>query len=148
MKVLLVKEVPGLGTPGEVVEVRDGYARNYLLPKKLAVLPTPHELSRYAKLKVRYEQEITDRRAKAQALAEKLRDAEFVFTRRVHDKNKLYAAVRAQDLAQAIAERFGEEIPLDRIKLEPIHELGTYSVEIHLYEGIKATVRVKVEPTA
>lgn len=148
MKVLLVKEVPGLGTPGEVVEVRDGYARNYLLPKKLAVLPTPHELSRYAKLKARYEEEITDRRAKAQALAEKLRDAEFVFTRRVHDKNKLYAAVRAQDLAQAIAERFGEEIPLDRIKLEPIHELGTYSVEIHLYEGIKATVRVKVEPAA
>lgn len=148
MKVLLVKEVPGLGTPGEVVEVRDGYARNYLLPKKLAVLPTPHELSRYVKLKARYEEEIIDRRAKAQALAEKLRDAEFVFTRRVHDKNKLYAAVRAQDLAQAIAERFGEEIPLDRIKLEPIHELGTYSVEIHLYEGIKATVRVKVEPAA
>ncbi len=148
MKVLLIKEVPGLGTPGEVVEVRDGYARNYLLPRKLAVLPTPHELSRYAKLKARYEAEITDRRAKAQALAEKLQDTEFVFTRRVHDKNKLYAAVRAQDLAQAIAERFGEEIPVERIKLEPIHELGTYPVEIHLYEGIKATVRVKVEPAA
>ncbi len=148
MKVLLIKEVPGLGTPGEVVEVRDGYARNYLLPRKLAVLPTPHELSRYAKLKARYEAEITDRRAKAQALAEKLQDTEFVFTRRVHDKNKLYAAVRAQDLAQAIAERFGAEIPVERIKLEPIHELGTYPVEIHLYEGIKATVRVKVEPAA
>jgi|YelNatPaOPRAMG01_1025707.scaffolds.fasta_scaffold12191_8 large subunit ribosomal protein L9 len=148
MKVLLVKEVPGLGTPGEVVEVRDGYARNYLLPRKLAVLPEPHELSRFAKLKARYEAEITDRRAKAQALAEKLQDAEFVFTRRVHDKNKLYAAVRAHDLAQAIAERFGEEIPVDHIKLEPINEVGVYPVEIQLYEGIKATVRVKVEPAA
>jgi large subunit ribosomal protein L9 len=148
MKVLLVKEVPGLGTPGEVVEVRDGYARNYLLPRKLAVLPEPHELSRFAKLKARYEAEITDRRAKAQALAEKLQDAEFVFTRRVHDKNKLYAAVRAHDLAQAIAERFGEEILVDHIKLEPINEVGVYPVEIQLYEGIKATVRVKVEPAA
>jgi len=148
MKVLLVKEVPGLGTPGEVVEVRDGFARNYLLPKKLAVLPTPNELSRYAKLKARYEAEISDRRAKARALAEKLQDAEIVFTRRVHDKNKLYAAVRAHDVAQAIAERFGEEIPEDHIKLEPIHEVGTYPVEIQLYEGIKATVRVKVEPAA
>ncbi len=148
MKVLLIKEVPGLGTPGEVVEVRDGYARNYLFPKKLAVLPAPHELSRYAKLKARYEAEISDRRAKAQALAQKLQDVEFIFTRRVHDKNKLYAAVRAHDLAQAIAERFGEEIPVDHIKLEPIHEVGVYPVEIQLYEGIKATVRVRVEPAA
>lgn len=148
MKVLLIKEVPGLGTPGEVVEVRAGFARNYLFPKKLAVSPTSHELSRYEKLKARYEAEISDRRSKAQALAQKLQDAEFVFTRRVHDKNKLYAAVRAHDLAQAIAERFGEEVPLDHIKLEPIHELGNYSVEIQVYEDIKATVRVRVEPAA
>lgn len=148
MKVLLIKEVPGLGTPGEVVEVRDGYARNYLFPKKLAVPPAPHEFSRYAKLKARYEAEISDRRAKAQALAQKLQDAEFVFIRRVHDQKKLYAAVRAHDLAQAIAERFGEEIPLDHIKLEPIHEIGVYPVEIQLYEGIKASVRVRVEPAA
>ncbi|MCS7240877.1 MAG: 50S ribosomal protein L9 [Candidatus Bipolaricaulota bacterium] len=148
MKVLLVKEVPGLGTPGEVVEVRDGFARNYLFPRKLAVPPTPHELSRYEKLRARYEAEISDRRSKAQALAQKLQDAEFLFTRRVHDKNKLYAAVRAHDLAQAIAEKFGEEIPADHIKLEPIHELGTYPVEIQLYEDIKVTVRVRVEPAA
>lgn len=148
MKVLLVKEVPGLGTPGEVVEVRDGFARNHLLPKKLAVLPTPHELSRYEKLRACYAAEITDRRARAQALAEKLEDLELVFTRRVHDKNKLYAAVQARDLAQAIAERLGEEIPVERVKLEPIHELGTYTAEIQLYQDIKATVRVKVEPAA
>lgn len=148
MKVLLVKEVPGLGTPGDVVEVRDGFARNYLLPKKLAVLPTPHELARFQKLRERYQAEVADRRAHAQALAEKLQGAEFVFARRVHDKNKLYAAVRAHDLAQAIAERFGAKIPEDHIQLEPIHEVGTYQVEIRLYEDIKATVTVKVEPTA
>ncbi len=148
MKVLLVKEVPGLGTPGDVVEVRDGFARNYLFPKKLAVLPTPHELARFQKLKARYQAEVADRRTRAQELAAKLQGAEFVFGRRVHDKNKLYAAVRAQDLAQAIAERFGVDIPVDHIHLEPIHEVGTYAVEIRLYEDITATVTVKVEPTA
>lgn len=148
MKVLLVKEVPGLGTPGEVVEVRDGYARNYLFPRKLAVWPAPHELARYANLKARYAAEVSDRRAKAQALAQKLVNAEFVFTRRVHDKNELYAAVRAHDLAQAISEKYGEEIPVDRIKLEPIHKLGTYSAEIQVYEDIKVTVQVRVEPAA
>lgn len=148
MKVLLIKEVPGLGTPGDVVEVRDGYARNYLLPKRLAVLPTPHELARFQKLREQYKAEVADRRTKAQMLAEKLQGAEFVFPRRVHDENKLYAAVRAHDLAQAIAERFGVEIPVDHIQLAPIHELGTYTVEIRLYEDIKATVTVKVEPTA
>lgn len=148
MKVLLVKEVPGLGTPGDVVEVRDGYARNYLLPRKLAVVPSPHERSRYAQLKARYAEEISDRRTKAQKLAEKLAGAELVFLRRVHDENKLYAAVRAHDVAQALAEKFGQEFPVDRIKMEPIRALGTYSVEISLYEEIKATVKVRVEPTA
>lgn len=148
MKVLLVKEVPGLGTPGDVVEVRDGYARNYLLPRKLAVVPSPHERSRYAQLKARYAEEISDRRTKAQKLAEKLAEAELVFLRRVHDENKLYAAVRAHDVAQALAEKFGQEFPVDRIKMEPIRALGTYSVEISLYEEIKATVKVRVEPTA
>lgn len=148
MKVLLVREVPGLGTPGDVVEVRDGFARNYLLPKKLAVLPTPHELARFQKLRERYQAEVADRRSRAQALAEKLQGAEFVFARRVHDKNKLYAAVRAHDLAQAIAERFGVEIPVDHIGLEPIQEVGTFPAEIRLYEDIKVTVTVKVEPTA
>ncbi|MFN3346459.1 MAG: 50S ribosomal protein L9 [Candidatus Bipolaricaulaceae bacterium] len=148
MKVLLIKEVPGLGTPGDVVEVRDGFARNYLFPKRLAVLPTPHELARFQKLRQRYQAEVADRRTRAQALVEKLQGAEFVFARRVHDKTRLYAAVRAHDLAQAIAERFGVQIPVDHIQLEPIHELGIYSVEIRLYEDIKATVTVKVEPTA
>lgn len=148
MKVLLIKEVPGLGTPGDVVDVRDGFARNYLFPRGLAVFPTPHELARFQKLRDRYQAEVADRRGRAQALAEKLRGVEFVFARRVHDKNKLYAAVRAQDLAHAIADRFGMEVPVDHIKLEPIHELGTYPVDVRLYEDIKVTVTVKVEPTA
>lgn len=146
MKVLLIKEVPNLGVPGDVVEVKDGYARNYLLPKKLAVLPTPHNVERYRKLREQYELELADRRTRAQALAERLRGAELVFGRKVHDVDKLYAAVRPHDVAKAIREKFGVEIEPSRVVMEPIELLGEYEVQVKLYEDIVATVRVKVEP--
>lgn len=146
MKVLLIKEVPNLGVPGDVVEVKDGYARNYLLPKKLAVLPTPHNVERYRKLREQYELELADRRTRAQALAERLRGTELVFGRKVHDVDKLYAAVRPHDVAKAIREKFGVEIEPSRVVMEPIELLGEYEVQVKLYEDIVATVRVKVEP--
>lgn len=146
MKVLLIKEVPNLGVPGDVVEVKDGYARNYLIPKKLAVLPTPHNVERFRKLKEKYEMELADRRTKAQALAEKLNGAELVFGRKVHDVDKLYAAVRAHDVAKAIEEKFGAKVDPSKIVMEPIELLGEYEVQVKLYEDIAATVKVKVEP--
>ncbi len=146
MKVLLIKEVPNLGVPGDVVEVKDGYARNYLLPKKLAVLPTPHNVERFRKLKEKYEMELADRRTKAQALAEKLNGAELVFGRKVHDENKLYALVRPHDVAKAIEEKFGAKVEASKIVMEPIDTLGEYEVQVKLYEDIAATVKVKVEP--
>ena len=146
MKVLLVKEVPGLGIPGDVVEVKDGYARNYLLPKRLAVKPTPHEVARYAKLRAQYEAELADRRTRAQMLAEKLSGAELSFSRRTHDQDKLYAGVRPHDVAKAIEEQFGEKVDPDRIKMDPIDSVGEYEVEIGIYEDISAKVKVKVTP--
>ena len=146
MKVLLIKEVPNLGVPRDVVEVKDGYARNYLIPKKLAVLPTPHNVERFRKLREKYEMELADRRTKAQALAEKLNGAELVFGRKVHDVDKLYAAVRAHDVAKAIEEKFGAKVDASKIVMEPIELLGEYEVQVKLYEDIAATVKVKVEP--
>ncbi len=146
VKVLLIKEVPNLGVPGDVVEVKDGYARNYLLPKKLAVLPTPHNVERFRKLREQYELELADRRTRAQALAEKLQGAELVFGRKVHDVDKLYAAVRPHDVAKAIQEKFGVEIEPAKVVMEPIELLGEYEVQVKLYEDIAATLKVKVEP--
>ncbi len=146
MKVLLIKEVPNLGVPGDVVEVKDGYARNYLIPKKLAVPPTPHNVERFRKLREQYELELANRRTRARTLAEKLQGAELVFGRKVHDVDKLYAAVRPHDVAKAIQEKFGVEIEAAKIVMEPIELLGEYEVQIKLYEDIAATVKVKVEP--
>jgi hypothetical protein len=131
MKVLLIKEVPGFGHAW-----RCGRGPRRLCPKlssspkSLRFCPTPHELSRYEKLKARYEAEITDRRAKAQAVAEKLRDMEFVFSRRVHDKNKLYAAVQCAPTIWLRRSRksLGEEIPpLTASSWSPSTSLALYT---------------------
>ncbi|MCX7750967.1 MAG: 50S ribosomal protein L9 [Candidatus Bipolaricaulota bacterium] len=148
MKVLLIREVPGLGIPGDVVEVKEGYARNFLLPRKLGVPPSPHELARFRNLRARYQAEVADRHAHAQALAEKLQGAELHFPRRVHDKDKLYAAVRPQDVAREIGARFGVEIDPDRIHMEPVEKLGEHQAEVVLYENIKATIKLVVTPAA
>ncbi|MBC7097611.1 50S ribosomal protein L9 [Candidatus Bipolaricaulota bacterium] len=144
MKVLLVKEVPGLGIPGDVVEVKDGYARNYLLPKGLATLPRPHEMARYEGLRAQYEAELADRRTRAQRLAEKLSGAQLTFSRRVHDEDRLYASVRPQEVAKAIEESFGEKVDPRRIRMEPIESLGEYEVEVGIYEDIAAKITVRV----
>ncbi|HPD06638.1 MAG TPA: 50S ribosomal protein L9 [Candidatus Bipolaricaulis sp.] len=148
MKVLLTREVAGLGIPGDVVEVKDGYARNYLLPRKLGVVPTPHELARFGQLRSQYEAELADRHTQAQALAEKLAGVELLFTRRVHDADKLYASVRPQDVAKEIADRFGVKIDPERIRMETVDTLGEHQAEIQLYEDITATVKLIVTPAA
>lgn len=148
MKVLLTREVAGLGIPGDVVEVKEGYARNYILPRKLGVVPTPHELARFRMLRSQYEAELADRRAQAQAVAEKLNGVELPFTRRVHDEDRLYAAVRPQDVAKEIAHRYGVKIDPERIRMETVDRLGEHQAEIQLYEGITATVKLTVTPAA
>jgi len=148
VKVLLTREVAGLGIPGDVVEVKDGYARNYLLPRKLGVVPTPHELARFGQLRSQYEAELADRHTQAQALAEKLAGVELLFTRRVHDADKLYASVRPQDVAKEIADRFGVKIDPERIRMETVDTLGEHQAEIQLYEDITATVKLIVTPAA
>jgi len=148
VKVLLTREVAGLGIPGDVVEVKDGYARNYILPRKLGVVPTPHELARFGQLRSSYEAELADRHTQAHALADKLTGAEFVFTRRVHDADKLYATVRPQDVAKEIEDRFGVKLDPDRIRMETVETLGEHQAELLLYENITATVKLTVTPAA
>lgn len=148
MKVLLTREIAGLGIPGDVVEVKDGYARNYILPRKLGVLPTPHELARFGELRSRYADELADRRTQALALAERLAGVEFLFTRRVHDADKLYATVRPQDVAKEIADRFGTRIDPGRIRMGPVEKLGEHQAEVVLYAEITATVKLMVSAAA
>lgn len=147
MKVLLIQPVEKLGEVGDLVEVADGYARNYLLPKGLAVEPTEHNLKRYAKLKEQRLAELRGREERARLLKEKLDGMVFTFVREARE-GRLYGSVRKEDLASRIKEEFGVEVEKGRIELEhPIEEVGTYTVKIGLYRDITAEVKVEVQPS-
>ncbi len=145
-KVLLTTTIESLGNVGEVVEVADGYARNYLFPKRLATEPTPHNIARYAKARAEHAAEIEAREEKARRLRDALADKTLVFVRKAHDDNRLYGSVRAEDIAARIKEEIGEDIETARIQLDrPIETVGAHSVRINLYKDIAVEVRIRVD---
>ncbi len=148
MKVLLINEVPNLGVPGDVVDVKPGYARNYLMPQRMAVPPTDHEMARYSNLREQYRRELADRRTRAEMLAEKLNGAQLEFDRRVHDEDRLYATVRPQDVAKEIEQKFGEKVSPDRIDMDVIDTLGQFPARANIYEDITADINIIVNPAS
>lgn len=145
-KVLLTEVVESLGYVGQVVEVADGYARNYLFPKRLAVVPTEHNIERFARQRAEHEALLQEREEQAIALRDLLADRMFVFARKAHDDNKLYGSVRAEDIASRIAEETGRTVEASRIHSdEPIETLGPHAVTIGLYKDISVEVRIRVD---
>ena len=149
MKVVFLQDVPHVARAGDVKEVKDGYSRNYLIPKKLAVPATPAELMRLELLRqtsahrqVRSEQE-------AEALAQTLKETTLVFKVRAGAKEKLYGSVTSGDIAKEIQKVTRHEVDKRKIEVgEPIRELGRHQVSIKLHKDITATVTVVVEPEA
>lgn len=145
-KVLLTTTVERLGHVGEVVNVADGYARNYLLPRGLAVPPTEHNVARFAKQKTVHETELLQREEKARYLRDKLADQTLHFERKAHDDDRLYGSVRAEDITGQVEELLGEHIETSRMQLEhPIETLGPHAVTINLYKDISVEVRIQVD---
>ena len=145
-KVLLASNVENLGHIGEIVNVADGYARNFLLPKGLAVEPTEHNVARFAKEKAAHEAELLQREERAVALKGRLADQMLVFERKAHDDDRLYGSVRAEDITAQIEERLGEHIESSRVQLDhPIETLGPHAVTISLYRDITVSVRLQID---
>ncbi len=146
MKVLLLENVKGLGKAGEVKEVADGYARNYLIPKGMAVPATPENLSQ-AEYKKRIQEAKMKRLAEdMQALAEALSEMTLTFKVKVGEKEKLFGSVTNAEIALALERQLGRPFDKHKIELEePIKQLGIYSVPIRLMPGLVAHVRVVVE---
>jgi len=145
-KVLLTTTVERVGHVGEIVNVADGYARNYLMPRGLAVPPTEHNVARFAREKAAHESELLQREEKARVLRDKLADRTLRFERRAHDDDRLYGSVRAEDVTVQIEELFGERIETARVQLEhPIETLGPHAVTINLYKDVSVEVRIQVD---
>lgn len=128
-----------------VEEVSDGYARNYLLPRKLAVLATPGALAEVERRREEKKAELEKKRAEMQALAEKLSEAEVEIKVDAGEEGKLFGSVTSSDIAEAIKERVGVEVDKRKIEIEePIKVLGEYKVQVKLFQDITAFLKVKV----
>ena len=146
MKVVFLQDVPKVAKAGDVKEVSDGYSRNYLLPRKLAVVATPAELKNMelqrqanARREVRTEQE-------AEAFAKVLQDTTVVLKMRAGSKEKLYGSVTSADIAKEIKRLTKQEVDKRKIELtEPIRELGSHQVSIKLTKDVTAIVNVVVK---
>jgi large subunit ribosomal protein L9 len=146
MEVILREHVENLGERGQVVKVADGYARNYLLPRKLALPATPANMKVVERQRKIAEAREAAERSDAQSLAGRLTQVELVMERRVGEHETLYGSVTAADIAQGLAEK-GFEVDKRRIHLdEPIKQIGETAVPVKLYRDVVAQVRVKVVP--
>ena len=145
MKVILQKDVPNLGEAGDIREVREGFARNYLLPKKLVVIA--NESSRKA---IEHQKKmIKIKKDKRKKLSEKVREAiagiEISFAVQVGEEGKLFGSVTSIDIARKLKE-LGHEVDKRKILLHaPIKELGSFDVAVKLEESVSATIKVNVE---
>ena len=144
MEIILRQAVENLGKPGDVVKVKAGYARNYLLPHGLAYEATPGNLKRIQQERDRLEAAENERRGTAQGLAERIEQVSLTFSARVGEEGKLFGSVTATDIAQQL-EAQGFHIEKRQIDLhEPIKALGVYRVPIRLHADVKPEVRVWV----
>ncbi|HVR44482.1 MAG TPA: 50S ribosomal protein L9 [Thermoanaerobaculia bacterium] len=147
MKVILIDEVRGLGGRGDVVSVRDGYARNFLLPKQLAREATPGNL-KAAELEKKKWAALTEKeKDSAQKLAEQLQGVTVIVHKRVGESGTLFGSVTANELADALESR-GFQVDKRRIELgHSIKALGVNEVDVRLHRHVSAHIRVEVVPT-
>ena len=144
MKVILKNDVKGLGREGDLKEVKDGYARNFLLPTGKAVIADKGAVANWERHKDQREERDRTVRAEAEATAEKLRELRLEMPVKAGERGRLFGAVTSHQVAAAIA-REGVEIDRHALHLrEPIKALGDYKVEVKLMPGVDASVTVSV----
>ncbi len=144
IEVILREPVEHLGHRGDVVKVADGYARNYLLPRKLALAVTAGNKRQIEAERQRALIKETEERAGAEALAAKLAQVECVIARRVGERDTLYGSVTTSDIADVLA-RQGFEIDKRKLQLaDPIKQLGEFQVPMKLHRDVTASIKVLV----
>ena len=144
MEIILRQAIENLGHPGDVVTVKNGYARNFLLPRGFAYEATPGNLKRIGAERGRLVAAENDRRESASELAKRLEEVQLTFSARVGEEGKLFGSVTSADVAEQLAAQ-GFNIEKRLIDLhEPIKALGVYRVPVRLHADVKPEIRVWV----
>ena len=144
MEIILREHVDNLGKRGEIVKVADGYARNYLLPRKLALVATDGNKKQIEREREKFEVREAEERKVAEALAARMANVEIEIARRVGETDVLFGSVTTADIAEALQAR-GSEVDRRKLQLvEPIKKLGEYDVPLRLSRDVVAHIKVRV----
>ena len=147
MKVILQKTVEKLGHPGDIVEVADGYARNYLVPRGLAVKATRGGVKHIESLKRAHTVRTSKAKGEAEAVASKLTGGPIAVRARVGEEGKLFGSVTAADVVAEIERQTGVVVDRHDVHLaEPIRSVGTHEVRVHLFQDVDPILSVDVQP--
>jgi large subunit ribosomal protein L9 len=148
VQLLLIQSVDHLGKQGDVVEVKAGYANNYLLPQGLATLASDHHKRMVEKHKAKLQEIERARLASLRTLADNIGKQSITIEANANDEGHLYGSVGPQDISNSLKQA-GFTITSDQVRLSgPLKELGLYSVKIHLHQEIEAELKVWVVPSA
>ena len=143
MKVILLEDIKNVGRRHEVKNVSDGYARNMLFPRKMAVLATPEEMKKIEKEKRTAETEEKESMAKLKSVTE---GEPIKFYLKTGDKGEIYTSIKSEDIEQELRRRGLVEV---KVKLpKPIKSLGLFEVEINLRKGVAGKVKISAEPSS
>ena len=142
MKVLLTQTIERTGIVGEVLDVSDGFARNFLIPKGLAVQPTEGNIKRLEAAKKEYEAKLQEVRKQKEDLLTKLAGVEITITRNANDEGHLFGSVSRRDIAEEL-QKAGHPIQADEVKLdEPLRRVDTFPIHIQLAADLKADIKL------
>ncbi len=148
MRVILTQTIESLGIIGSEVEVKPGYARNFLLPQKKALVATPENRRRLEQEKAKFDLQIAKERQQAEEMAKRLEGVVCRIAAKVAEEDRLYGSVTVRDIMDALG---AQNITLEKrmvLLSEPIKQLGTYQVPIRVYKGVEPEITVEITPEA
>ena len=145
MEVILLEDVKTLGKKGQIVKINDGYARNYVLPKKLGLEATAKNLNDLKLQKARQAKEEAQELADAKALAVKIEEKAVTVSMKIGEGGRTFGAISTKEIAAEAKQQLGLDIDKKKMKLdEPIKTLGIHDVAVKLHKDVTATLKVKV----
>jgi large subunit ribosomal protein L9 len=144
MKVILLENLENLGLPGQITNVKNGYYRNFLLPRKLAIEANDANLKSLEQKRQKLNRQAETIINEAKSVADRLKEVTLKFVERVSDNNRLFGSVAAGDIATKL-EEMGFEIDRRRISMQPIKTTGTHSASIRLHANLAVPIKVIVE---
>lgn len=149
MKVILLTDVKGSGKKDEIINVSDGYARNFLFPKKMAVEATPGAMKEIERKRAAADAREAERRAQAEAKAAQLKNKVINLTVKCGEKGRLYGSITTAEIAAELEKQHGVQVDKRKIDLpEAIRTVGDVQVEVRLYTGVSTKMTVHVTPAA